>query len=281
MHNIGNTNPSQRYSEYASEYAGEMPGQYEGEFSSEYAGEVPGEYAGEYAAGEYAGEYAGEMPGEAGEYAGEYAGEFGNESESFGEFSHESLFSEAEEMELASELLNVSSEAELEQFFGSLFKKAAGFLKSGLGKQLGGALKNVVKTALPMAGVLGNLVLPGVGGMIGGQLASTAGSMLGLELEGLSNEDQEFEVARQIVRLGAAAASNAAQAHPAAPPAQVAHEALSLAAQQYAPGFLRNVGDPYADTQANTQMGPRRDRCSHRSNGRWIRRGHSIILFGI
>src|ERR1044072_8324792 len=122
MHNIGNTNLDSRYGEYAGEYAGEMPGEYEGEF----AGEMPGEYA-----GEYAGEY------------GEYAGE----SEGFGEFGYESPFSEAEEMELASELLNVQSEAELEQFFGNLFKKVGGFFKSGVGKQIGGAFKGGAKTA--------------------------------------------------------------------------------------------------------------------------------------
>ena len=278
MHNIGNTNLDSRYGEYAGEYAGEMPGEYEGEF----AGEMPGEYAGEYAgeSGEYAGEYAGEMPGEyAGEYAGEY-GEYAGESEGFGEFGYESPFSEAEEMELASELLNVSSEAELEQFFGNLFKKVGGFFKSGIGKQIGGALKGVVKTALPIAGsALGNMIVPGVGGMIGGKLASAAGGLFGLELEGLSNEDREFEVARQIVRLGGAAASHAAQADPSAPPEQVAQAALTAAAQQYAPGLLRPA-DPSATPQAIGQFNGRH-RCRHHRTGRWFRRGRSIVLVGI
>src|SRR5262249_44975728 len=124
-----------------------------------------GEYgAGEYGAGEYgAGEYgAGEYG--AGEYGpGEYgAGEFGYESEgnqefeTYNEYQQESPFSEAEEMELAAELLTVSNEAELEQFLGSLIRKASravgGFIKSPIGQALGGALKGVAKQALPMLG---------------------------------------------------------------------------------------------------------------------------------
>ena len=54
---------------------------------------------------------------------------------------------------------------------------------------------------------------------MGSKLASAAGSMFGLELEGLSYEDQEFEVAKQVVRLGGAAANIAAQAPQSAPPA--------------------------------------------------------------
>lgn len=222
--------------------------------------------------GEYAGEYSGE-------YAGEYPGEFGGsqEYETFGEYSQEGPFSEAEEMELAAELLTISNEAELEQFFGRLLKKAGGFLKSGIGKNIVGTLKGVAKKALPVLGsAVGNMFVPGLGGMIGGKLASAAGGMFGLELEGLSYEDQEFEVAKQIVRLGAAAGSNAAQADPSAPPAQVAQAALTAAAQQYAPGLIRG-----GVAQANGQVGPRQGgRCSHKDTGRWVRRGRSIILLG-
>src|SRR5215475_2084865 len=84
-----------------------------------------------------------------GEYSGEYdAGEYGYEFESdqefetYGEYSQEGPFSEAEEMELAAELLTVSSEAELDQFLGNLFKKASravgGLIKSPIGRALGG-----------------------------------------------------------------------------------------------------------------------------------------------
>lgn len=63
----------------------------------------------------------------------------------------ESPFSEVEEMELASELLAVSSEAELDQFLGDLFKKAVkGIRKAGLGAS-GGLFP--VQTLKPMPGI--------------------------------------------------------------------------------------------------------------------------------
>lgn len=62
-------------------------------------------------------------------------GEF--EYETYQEF--EGPFNEVEEMELASQLLEVTDEAELDQFLGSLFKKASravgSFMKGPVGKQ--------------------------------------------------------------------------------------------------------------------------------------------------
>src|SRR5215207_4028481 len=218
MHNIDRTNFESGLGEYAGEYAGEYTGEYPGEYATEYAGEYPGEYAGENGY---------ELEGE-------------NEFEGNGEYTQEGPFSEAEEMELAAELLTVSNEEELEQFLGKLFKKAAGFLKSPIGQKLIGGLKGIVRKALPvLGGTIGNFIVPGAGGLIGSKYASAAGDMFGLELEGLSYEDQEFEVAKQIVRLGGAAATNAAQAPPSEPPVQTAQAALTTAAQQFAPGLLR------------------------------------------
>ena len=253
MHNIDRTNLESTYGEYAGEYAGEYPGEYSGEYPGEYAGEYTGEYSGEY--------------------SGEYPGEFGQELETYGEYSQESPFSEAEEMELAAELLTVQNEDELEQFLGKLFKRAGGFLRSGIGRQLTGALRGIAQKALPVLGAAaGNFLIPGVGGAMGSKLASAAGGMFGLELEGLSYEDQEFELAKQVVRLGGAAANIAAQAPPSAPPMQAAQAALTSAAQQFAPGLLR----PGAPT---SPMHPRR-RCHHRTSGRWVRRGNGIVLLG-
>src|SRR6266481_4452691 len=63
---------------------------------------------------------------------------------------------EQEELELASELLEVQSEDELEQFLGKLVKRAArgvsNFARSSTGRALGGILKNVAQRALPMVG---------------------------------------------------------------------------------------------------------------------------------
>jgi hypothetical protein len=59
-----------------------------------------------------------------------------------------------EEMELAVELFQVTSEAELEQFLGNLFKKSWRGIKavrSSITRRLGEVLKTVAKTALPFS----------------------------------------------------------------------------------------------------------------------------------
>jgi uncharacterized protein (DUF697 family) len=208
-----------------------------------------------------------------GEFGYEFSGD--NEYETYGEYSQEGPFNEAEEMELAAELLSVSNEAELDQFLGDLIKKAGqavgGIIKSPVGKALGGALKGVAKQALPaVGGVIGNALLPGIGGVVGSKLASATGKAFGLELEGLSHEDQEFEVAKGVVRLAGAAAGNAAQASPSAPPKQVVQTALTEAAKSHAPGLLSG-----AQPQARPGQ-----KCQHQSTGRWIRRGNTITLMG-
>jgi len=183
-------------------------------------------------------ELAGEMAGElSGEFTGELAGEFMGELS--GEFQGEAPLNEMQEMELAAELLAVTNEAELNQFLGGLIKKAAGFIKSPVGQALGGILKGVAKKALPIVGgAIGSFVAPGVGTAIGSSLGSAAGKLFGLELEGLSNEDREFEVARRYVRLATAAARHAASAPHHLPAPHVARKALVIAARRHAPGLL-------------------------------------------
>src|ERR1051325_6787181 len=105
-----------------------------------------------------------------------------------GEMPHmalESPLDEATEMELAAQLLEITDESELDQFLGSVFKKVWGGIKK-IGKPLGNVLKKVAKVALPIAGTAAGTFFGGpVGGMIGGKLASGAGKLFGLELEGL------------------------------------------------------------------------------------------------
>ncbi|HJV36394.1 hypothetical protein [Geomonas sp.] len=202
------------------------------------------EYEGEM--GEYESEM-GEYEGEAGEYEGEgeYENmEFGNEFE-FGESEGEVPLSESMEMELAAELLSVSNEAELEQFLGGLIKKVGGFVKGPIGRALGGVLKTVAKKALPIVGgAIGSWVAPGVGTAIGSKLGSMASNLFEMELEGLSNEDREFEVARRVVRLASSAARHAARAPQHIPPQQVARKAVLAAARRHAPGLAAKMMRP-------------------------------------
>ncbi|MBU4232501.1 MAG: hypothetical protein L6277_04605 [Desulfobacterales bacterium] len=191
---------------------------------------------------------------------------------------HEGPLSESDEMELATELLASTSEAELEQFLGSLFKKVGRglgrFVRGPAGRALGRILKNVAKKALPLAGAaLKTMVAPGIGTALGGALAGSAGQMFGLELEGLSPEDQEYEVARQVVKLAGDAVQRVALAPPTANPVEVAKSAVAAAAAQYAPGLLKGAGTPFMTSPPASLAKGR--------SGKWVRRGNHIILFGV
>jgi hypothetical protein len=212
----------------------------------------------------------------------EYGNDYGEAESSFASEYAGEMLSEADEMTLASELLSVGNEAELEQFLGGLLKKAGSFLKSKTGQALGGMLKAAAKTALPM---IGNAIVPGVGGA----LASAAGDAFGLETEGLSSEDANWETAKGFVRFADAAIKKAAGAHPAVPPQAVAQTALLQAAKQFAPGLLRETGPgPRAGRpgrgrpSSGAVSGPAYGAApGQAAQGRWIRRGDTIVLLGV
>ena len=202
------------------------------------------------------------------------------------------VFSEAEAMELAAELLEVSSEAELDRFLGGLIKKAGQavgqFVKSPVGQQLGGLLKGAAKKALPMVGsAIGGYFGGPSGAQMGSQVASAAGQIFGLELEGLSQEDQEFEVAKSFVQFAGEAVKNATSAPPTANEISAAgafdvarkfaQAATLAAARKRAPGLLASAPTPTPGGAA----GPACPSCGHgASSGRWMRRGTKIVLFG-
>jgi len=191
------------------------------------------------------------------------------------------VFSEAQAMELAAELLEVSSEAELEQFLGDLIKKAGQvvgqFVKSPVGQQLGGLLKGAAKKTLPMVGsAIGGYFGGPSGAQMGSQAASSMGQIFGLELEGLSLEDQEFEAAKSFVQFAGEAAKNAASAPSTANPKAIAQQAATVAARQLAPGLLTGT----TATTAAATSGKPCAACGRGSSGRWIRRGNKIVLLG-
>jgi hypothetical protein len=186
---------------------------------------------------------------------------------------------EADEMQLAAELLGVSNEQELEQFFGSLLSRvsgaASGFLKSQAGQQITGLLKSAAKQALPkLGGAIGNHFGGSTGAQIGSTLATNAGQLLGLELEGLSNEDREFAVARQFVRFGNDAVQRAAQSGYSARDARAAY---LDAARQYAPGYA--TPDRFGSGSGTGSSSSLPNPLAHfATRGRWMRRGRTLIL---
>jgi hypothetical protein len=204
--------------------------------------------------------------------------EFGFEAEgeaSFGLRDSESPFSEAEENELALELLSVSSEEELDQFLGKLFKGAWKGLKkvgSAIGKvakPLGGVLKGLAKKALPfVGGALGSLIpIPGVGTALGSAVGRAVSSALEAEFSELEAEEQEFEMAKRFVRIAGTAAQQAAQCPPSADPQAAARSAVLSAAKRHLPQLRQGgLGAP----QRRSAPG-----------GRWVRSGNRIVIVGV
>lgn len=197
---------------------------------------------------------------------------FVEETESGDYMQAEGPFEEVDEMELAAELLGVTDEAELEQFIGKLYRRVREKIRKGIsspvGQALGGLLKGAAKQALPMvSGALGSAIGGPAGGALSDKLTATASQIFGLELEGMSPEDQEFELAREFVRFAGSAVQNAAEMPPNTPPQEAARAAAVAAAQQHAPGLLRATG-PAASSRKSGRP----------QSGRWIRRGRNIIL---
>ena len=170
--------------------------------------------------------------GEASSYESGYGqqespyGEFEAQNGEFGQDA-EGVFDETDEMELAADMLSLGSEMELEQAIGKLMHSAAravgGSINRDVGMALGTAIKAVAQQAAPISGAP----------------AATSGELFGIEPEGLSGEDQEFEVMRRLVRFAGAAAGRAARAPRGISPRAIARSSLMRAARRWAPGLLR------------------------------------------
>jgi hypothetical protein len=133
----------------------------------------------------------------------------------------------------------------------------------------------VAKQALPQLGsAIGGMFGGATGSKIGGTLASQAGKMFGLELEGLSSEDREFEVARHFIRFASDATKRFLTKGPSANPVGAARSALMTAAKRHAPGLISVLRQPNGYGQeAHAETGAQ--------SGRWMRRGTKLILFGV
>jgi uncharacterized protein (DUF697 family) len=269
MHDIGRTQQ---------EFLGEMQ-----EFQPE-ALELGG--TGEFSSETY-GEMYGETLGETFESGLQETGNFETYE------MQETPLNEALEMELASEMLEVTNEQELDHFLGKLIGSIGGGLKklagSSLGRTLGAYLKPLAKKLLPIAtGAVGTFLGGPLGGIAASQLSNVASKAFGLELEGMSSEDAQFEVARRFVRFASSAANTAAAAPPSSDPRATAQVAVSKAAQRHAPGLLRGgaltgVSDIGATLQGSSLApGQTTCQCHHRRRkGVWIRRGRRILLLGV
>jgi len=212
------------------------------------------------------------------------AGEF----ELYGAFETGEILSENEELELAMELLSVQHEQELEQFLGNLVRSVGRGLKSVgkfVGKNvlpvLGPALKQLAKTALPLAGgALGSLIpIPGVGTMIGRTLGQAAANALELETAGMDPGQADIEKARRFIRIAASAIADASAALGSAAPEQVVRTVLAKATRRHIPSVstsvLRQVS-PAVRIPAAALAGAMPGTAS----GKWWRRGNALVIEG-
>lgn len=201
----------------------------------------------------------------------EIYGEFEAENP-FGETYGEGPFSEAEEIELAMELLSVSSEEELDQFLGKFLKRAWKGVKK-VGSGIGKIARPFLKAALPLVGgALGSFIpIPGVGTAIGSALGGALGKALEMEFAGMELEDQELELARRIVRIAGSAAQQAAQAAPNQDPQAAMKVALVAAAHRHVPHLAKSRAAGFI---------PSRPRSGSALSGRWFRRGGNIVVQG-
>ena len=199
---------------------------------------------------------------------------------------------ENEVMELAAEFLETENEQELEQFLGNLFRQighAAGLPDALTHGSLRDILKNLARRALPMVKQVAGAAIPKIGGAIGGmfggpagasignKIASSAAGLFGLEFEGLSLEDREFQGAQQVIKLAESAIKQAAQAGPQGG-RQAAIDAVTSAASQFMPGLLRPQGGSPLGAAGAMAMPPKHHR-PHK--GTWVRLHNRIILHGV
>ena len=150
--------------------------------------------------------------------------------------------------EAATALLEAAGRAALPALLSRLLRRAAQAAGGTLDRAVEGELVRRLRQAARLA-----LPVPGVQAHDG---AAQASRFFGVELEGLSPEDQEFECARRFIRLVEAAARHAATAPRHLPAPTAARLAAAHAARRFAPGWLAAQQAPPGAVAAR-QRGPR------------------------
>jgi hypothetical protein len=170
------------------------------------------------------------------------------------------------ELEFGADLLEISNERDLGNFFADVITKVSGngsrTLKSPLGKKLVDTLKHAAQPVLRMRSNAtgGPTINTLVGVSSANDLKLMAAKIFGLELEGLSHEDKEFEVAQQFIRFAMDTIKRATESEFSDDPQRTVENALVQAARRHAPGFLSHGAQNLS------------------SSGRWVRKGKHIIV---
>ncbi|UUZ68993.1 hypothetical protein LP416_04110 [Polaromonas sp. P2-4] len=179
----------------------------------------------------------------------------------------EAVAFDTESTEQAAKLLDVVGEPGFAALLDRLVRRTAlasgRALEDAVATELVGLLQSAARRALPA------LSAP----LAADASAATtrANRFFGIELEGLSPEDKEFEAVRRFVQLTAEAARQAALAPARLPPVAAARLAAALAAKRYAPGWA----SPHAQAPAVMAARPS---SSFARTGRWVRHGPGVIV---
>jgi hypothetical protein len=143
---------------------------------------------------------------------------------------HEASVLDTDRTEAATELLEVSGRPALPALLARLLRDAAHAAGQTMDRAVEGELVRLLQRAAHIALPAASIASP--------DGAARASRFFGIELEGLSPEDQEFESARRFIQLVEAAAGQAAAGSQRLPPALAAWLATSRAAKRFAPGWL-------------------------------------------
>lgn len=141
------------------------------------------------------------------------------------------------EFALATELLEALTTGDLDRHLLGMMSRVTGATPTPAHRRLGPLLAQVARRSLSGWDARGTRQHLSEGG-----LRTAAARMFGMELEGLSEEDQDFELARALVRLSARAAQGIRDAPIEAQqtsPSLVALRELRRAARTAAPGLYR------------------------------------------
>jgi hypothetical protein len=166
----------------------------------------------------------------------------------FLEASSISSLAGGDELTLAARLLELRGGAQLDRFIEAMVRTGGG------PAPLADALKRAARQVLPLHGWSGASVIDSLRRRGKSDPIARAARIFGVELEGLSPEDKEFELAQRFVRFAREAIRLAADAFR---PAAVA-AALAESARSHAPGLLH---------------------CEAGRTGHWQRQGDRIIVY--
>ena len=175
-----------------------------------------------------------------------------------GRASRKAVVFDTESAGLAAELLNAAAGPQLAATLRRLVRvhAAPAALDPAAAASLVALLRSAARQALPLVSA--------ATARQAGTTYKRMGRFFGIELEGLTPEDQEFELARRFAQLTREAAQQLARAPAGLPPAAAARWAAGRAARRFAPGW----------TQVRDSAGA----ATSTSAGRWVRHGAGLTV---